>query len=918
MLRINPDRKSSGSMSLWSVFALLGSSILVLVLGGNGTNKQISADPVHTAAQWALLAAGEALYLPAAAHVTGAVGTNWRSDLELFNSGSGPAQFDIALLVQNQANTNPLTITSTLDPGTSIRYNDVLHSLFGFNGSASLRIVASTGELMATSRTYNQTESGTYGQFIGGVPESLAITEADEGRIIQLRHNISGQSGYRTNLGLLNATDSQLTVSIDLFSGNGALLGTTNSSLGPFAFRQINRVFERVTSQNVGNGYAVVKTETAGGRFFAYASVVDNTTGDPVYVPAEILRSAKTADPGEVVYVAAAAHVSGAGDTQWRTDMAVHNPDSSLASYEIAVLRTNQNNTSPLTSNVTVPGGASRVFEDLLQSEFGLDGTAAVRVSPRGGGARAIVASRTYNQTDSGTYGQFIAGTPDSDSLVFGQGAVILQLSHHRGKTNTYRTNLGVVSAVANTIGVEVDLHNSNGTLLGTVNITLGPFMHKQINRIFERVTQTDVEDGYAVVRSTTENGRFIAYASVVDNRTADPVLVPATALQTTGTMDPSATVERLFSWLTNSLGQGSVPYVDDAIETIMSDGIDTLLDSIASAKPQILSRSGQGIEVDYTGGRVLSDGSVANGSLLIEFTNVDTTGDTVNLGFSFSNDGLTIDGQGSPIDTITGSAHLERDASANVRGTIDFSGMGGRSDAINTVSGHLEIDTFLCVTYPIGGAITFQIDGQAYHITFSPDCDGSYQQTDHCGDVMDDVPPGSLALWDINDQPENPVLYYEEISSPYDGSTAINTRAVGDTWANCKSDGISRTFDVGPSNTSSAHLEAYLEFSFDGTRFNQPQFIVGLLDETDAQIGEVHVFYGKNILCEHFAENVIPNRGWQYTELSSAAGYHRFDLTKIGDDLDFSKIKIYLINYTCIGENSIILDHLVLVRDCE
>src|SRR5690606_3728439 len=34
-------------------------------------------------------------------------------------------------------------------------------------------------------------------------------------------------------------------------------------------------------------------------------------------------------------------------------------------------------------------------------------------------------------------------------------------------------------------------------------------------------------------------------------------------------------------------------------------------------------------------------------------------------------------------------------------------------------------------------------------------------------------------------------------------------------------------------------------------------------------------------------------------------------DLSKIGDDIDFAKISIRLSNYTCVGENSIIFDHL-------
>jgi hypothetical protein len=41
-------------------------------------------------------------------------------------------------------------------------------------------------------------------------------------------------------------------------------------------------------------------------------------------------------------------------------------------------------------------------------------------------------------------------------------------------------------------------------------------------------VTSTDVPDGFAVLRTTTPGGAFLAFASVVDNRSGDPIFIPA------------------------------------------------------------------------------------------------------------------------------------------------------------------------------------------------------------------------------------------------------------------------------------------------------------------------------------------------------------------------------------------------------
>ena len=53
-----------------------------------------------------------------------------------------------------------------------------------------------------------------------------------------------------------------------------------------FEFFQKDKAFEEVTSGLVNDGYIIVRTTTAGAKFFAYAVVTDNITGDPTYVTA--------------------------------------------------------------------------------------------------------------------------------------------------------------------------------------------------------------------------------------------------------------------------------------------------------------------------------------------------------------------------------------------------------------------------------------------------------------------------------------------------------------------------------------------------------------------------------------------------------------------------------------------------------
>ena len=69
-----------------------------------------------------------------------------------------------------------------------------------------------------------------------------------------------------------------------LHRGDGELLGTLRFELEPFEYRQWNSVFAAVTTEPVPDGVAVLTTPHLRCAFHATASVVDNRSGDPVFV----------------------------------------------------------------------------------------------------------------------------------------------------------------------------------------------------------------------------------------------------------------------------------------------------------------------------------------------------------------------------------------------------------------------------------------------------------------------------------------------------------------------------------------------------------------------------------------------------------------------------------------------------------
>jgi len=241
-------------------------------------------DDLYFGPQGSTFANPPAVYVPTGAHLAGYGNVNWRTDVELHNPTQASVNYSIALLERDQANAAPFVISGSLAPGASRRYVDTVFNDFGFQGAAALRVTAASGTLAVTSRTYNQTDNGTYGQYVPGVPEYEAVPYGEEARLVQLGHDLSTTTGYRTNVGFVSAVNMPVTIEIKLFDASGASFGTLSYDLQPYEFKQIDKIFRNVTNSAVADGYAILRTTTPGGRFLAYAAGIDNATGDPICV----------------------------------------------------------------------------------------------------------------------------------------------------------------------------------------------------------------------------------------------------------------------------------------------------------------------------------------------------------------------------------------------------------------------------------------------------------------------------------------------------------------------------------------------------------------------------------------------------------------------------------------------------------
>jgi hypothetical protein len=683
-----------------------------------GANLDDAADPPADAVRGeAGVISSQQLYIPAAAHVSGVAGADWRSDLEIYNLGPGQAFVEVEMFAKNQANASPAMRSFVISPGKAYRYRDIVQRYFGAAESAALRISELDDGLVVTSRTFNQTDTGTYGQFIGAVDTGQAITAGRPGRIIQLSQRAGLDSGYRSNLGLLNCTDADLSVTVDLYLADATPVGAVDVTLEPFMYRQVDRIFTTVTSDAVDDGFAVVSIADGNGFLFAYGSVVDNRTGDPIYIPAAFVVS-------EPVFIPAAANVFGAAGTDWRTDVELHNPGAATARYEISLLETGRPNSTPASVVQSVEAGGAVRLSNVLSSLFSYDGTGALRITPTAG-AGAVITSRTYNQTTGGTYGQFLGAVPASQAIEHGEHGLMIQLTHHHSATTGFRTNLGFVNATRDPATVLVDLYRSSGALLGSVEASLRPYERRQLNRIFGSVTAEDVEDGFATITSPTPGSRVMAYASVVDNATGDPVYIPAVRFvprEAEAVMDPRATMYLLY----RSLEMVEVEQVIGALQDV---GLQGALALLAAEYPNVVTIGPDSFALDYGVATTLSDGNVVSGHVGAYFADVVIDSTTISGRPSFTFDGFLWNGQAPPVDTILANVDGTVDSEGHVSGSTTLSGTGPSVPLKNgtTLDGSALWDTLVCRYFPVGGTLTLEYGDERYTFTFDADCDGDF-----------------------------------------------------------------------------------------------------------------------------------------------------------------------------------------------
>lgn len=222
----------------------------------------------------------------------------------------------------------------------------------------------------------------------------------------------------------------------------------------------------------------------------------------------------------QLVFLPAAANISGEGSSFFVTTADVHNSGTASVMYRLLWLPRNTNNSDPITSGIfTLEPGSSRRFENLLLDAFGLE-TGAGAVAVQSNSADIEIVSRTFNQGLEGTFGQSLPGVPADQLVPAGTRARILFLTEN----TDFRSNLGLFNGTQSALTVQWELFDSSGNSLTTGSRNLPPYGNFQLNRALQDFAP--IEAAYADIWTSTSGGAITCYGSVLDEVSSDPTTI--------------------------------------------------------------------------------------------------------------------------------------------------------------------------------------------------------------------------------------------------------------------------------------------------------------------------------------------------------------------------------------------------------
>jgi PKD repeat protein len=454
-------------------------------------------------------------YLILASHL----GT-WRTDVQIYNPDPAVSPSKPLLMT---AQLRDMTRTLEIFDSTHI-YEDFVGRFTNGNDQGAVIITARTQyPPQIWTRTYSQTEAGTFGQFI----PAIRIDQAGGGAAVGVgKYYMAGlrtNARYRTNLGLVNPTAQALPVTVAVYDDIRVRKGQFTRTVEPYQLLQFN-ITDAVQGLDPNRPFSIELSVPDGQWLIGYCSFIDGGSTDPVYIQA-VRESVLNSPDYRNGIVPGVGHVGA-----WRSDVTVFNPNTFTVNVDLAYHDSTGAKKGEALA-IPIRAGEFLQYDDILkQGVFGNvgDGLGILRVtlpSTDGTTISPMTFARTYNDNGSGkTYGQGIRGFAVAQANVKpGKPALIAGVR----KNPKYRTNIGLsnVSNTEVTVLVKV-LDPSSGAEIRT-----SPFTLKALESIVAPDISLEGREN-ASIRIEVTGGNVWAFGSIIDKGTEDPEYVEAVPLQ--------------------------------------------------------------------------------------------------------------------------------------------------------------------------------------------------------------------------------------------------------------------------------------------------------------------------------------------------------------------------------------------------
>lgn len=217
--------------------------------------------------------------IPASGTGPGANNSQWQSEVTIHNAG-------LELLLVKLSYHDAAGAVGSIDlplPGRTTRtLSDIVKNDFGQTQSTGAIVFdtddALRGKLSITSRTFNLSPAGEFGQDIPALTVTQSITFGDTG----ILNGPANAAANRFNFGIFASEETKIEWRLLRRDGTvaGSVVRTYKAGTQTQHSAGVSTLFAQTPQDN-----DVIHAKVLSGQAWIYGSVVNNQTGDPTYIP---------------------------------------------------------------------------------------------------------------------------------------------------------------------------------------------------------------------------------------------------------------------------------------------------------------------------------------------------------------------------------------------------------------------------------------------------------------------------------------------------------------------------------------------------------------------------------------------------------------------------------------------------------